>query len=192
MEVICIMDVSLEQIWGAVITTAVGIILRLIFMFVKEQREKRQQEEEHKNQIISELMKNNQELIDWKSDMANKNSQIEAQLTGLQDQMRRISENDLILMKDKILHVCGFFLSQGTITLAARENLTEMYRCYQHLGGNGTCKLVYEQTMALRVKDILLDNKAILDEEIRVEMKQYEKSRKKRKQSIPDTTEQNN
>lgn len=159
------MDVSLEQIWGAVITTAVGIILRLIVVFLKEQREKRQQEEEHKNQIISELMKNNQELIDWKSDIANKNAQIEAQLKDLYEQLQRITESDLILMKDKILHLCGYFINQGTITLAARENLTEMYKCYQHLGGNGTCKLVYEQTMALRVKDILLDKDEI-DEEL--------------------------
>lgn len=167
-------ELSLEQIWGAVITTAIGVLIRMILMFVKEQREKHQLEEEHKNQIIAELMKNNQELIEWKTETATKNAQIENQLTELREQMKRITESDLILMKDKILHLCGFFISQGTITLAARENLTEMYKCYQHLGGNGTCKLVYEQTMSLRVKDILLDNQEILDSEVNF----YERHRK--------------
>lgn len=174
-------DISWEQVWGVVITTIVAALIKILVSVIKEQRQRHLEEEERKNEILNSLMINNQELSKWKEEIDNHRSLVEEKLVHLGAQIQRITENDLILMKDKILHVCGFFISQGAITLAARENITDMYKCYQNMGGNGTCKLVYEQVMNLRIKDILLDNRELLDEDVKKEMTKNVSKPKRRK-----------
>ena len=178
-------ELSWEQIWGGIITVVLTTLVKVVFTFLKEQRDKHALEEQRKDEIIAALMKNNQELIEWKAAIDLRNAEIEKRLQALITQMEKITENNLILMKDKILHTCGFFIAQGTITLAARENIMDMYKCYQNMGGNGTCKLVYEQTMALHVKDILLDEQGIVDEQV---VTKHEKPRRKRKQSVTENS----
>jgi hypothetical protein len=72
--------------------------------------------------------------------------------------MERITDSDLILLKDRILQYCRYFINKGEISLGARENITEMYHCYEKMGGNGTGKLIYEQTMKLKINDLNVEN----------------------------------
>lgn len=181
-------ELSWEQIWGGIITVVLTTLVKVVFSFLKEQRDKHALEEQRKDEIINALMRNNQELIEWKSEIEARNIQIEQKLQSLGEQMKRITENDLILLKDKILHLCGFFITQGSITLAARENITEMYKCYQNMGGNGTGKLMYEQVMKLKVKDVILTEQEFLNQEVQKEMKSNGSKRKRKRKSI-DTPE---
>lgn len=178
-------ELSWEQIWGGIITVVLTTLVKVVFSFLKEQRDKHALEEQRKDEIISALMKNNKELIDWKAEIDLRNAEIEKQLQSLICQIGKITENDLILMKDKIIHTCGIFIAQGTITLTARENIMEMYKCYQNMGGNGTCKLVYEKTMQLKIKDILSDNE-LADDEIQKEVSTNVKPKTKRKRKSAD------
>ena len=177
-------ELSWEQIWGGIITVVLTTLVKVVFSFLKEQRNKHALEEQRKDEIINALMQNNKELIEWKAEIDERNIQIEKKLQSLGDQMKKITENDLILMKDKILQLCGYFITQGTITLAARENITDMYKCYQNMGGNGTCKLLYEQVMKLQLKDILVADQTFADIDLQKEMsKNGSKAKRKRKTS---------
>lgn len=158
------MDINWGEVWGVIITTVVVGLIKYMYTFLKELRKKHDQEQKTKNNIIDALMKNNSELVEWRKDIEEKNQRIEQELQSINQQVQKITHSDLILMKDRILQTCRYFLSKGYMTLSARENVTEMYQCYHNMGGNGTGKLVYEQAMTLPIKDIDISDGAIIVE----------------------------
>ena len=171
-------NVSWEQVWGAIITTLVATLLKIVFTFLKEQKKKHEEAEKHKNDIISALMKNNSELIAWRKDMDAKNQALEKELHHLNQQIKQITDSDLIILKDRILQSCRYFITKGYITVAARENITEMYNCYRKMGGNGTGKIIYEQAMELKIKDVMVSEDTFTVEEGEVNVKRTRRKRK--------------
>lgn len=152
------MDFSWEEIWGGLITTGLIGLAKVVFSFLREQKLKYEEEQEKKDQIISMLIENNKELMSWRKDIEKENNMLRDELRNINNKMERITDSDLTLLKDRILHSCRYFLNKGEISLGARENITEMYHCYERMGGNGTGKLIYDQTMKLKVSDINIDN----------------------------------
>lgn len=155
----------MEQIWGAIITTLVATLLKVVFTFLKEQKKKHEEAEKQKNDIISALMRNNEELTAWRGDMDVKNQTLEKELHHINQQIKQITDSDLIILKDRILQSCRYFITKGYITVAARENITEMYQCYRKMGGNGTGKIIYEQAMELKIKDVMMSEDTFTEEE---------------------------
>lgn len=49
----------------------------------------------------------------------------------------------------RLVQLCKGFLAQGYITTAQMEQLTEFYKLYTGLGGNGQAKVYYEKALAL-------------------------------------------
>ena len=91
-------------------------------------------------------------------DIEKENVLLRDELRNINHKMERITDSDLILLKDRILQSCRYFINKGEISLGARENITEMYHCYEKMGGNGTGKLIYEQTMKLKINDLNVEN----------------------------------
>ena len=52
----------------------------------------------------------------------------------------------------RLVQLCKGFLAQGYITTAQMEQLTEFYKLYTGLGGNGQAKVYYEKALALPPK----------------------------------------
>ena len=52
----------------------------------------------------------------------------------------------------RLVQLCKGFLSQGYITAAQMEQLSEFYKLYTGLGGNGQSKMYYEKAVALPLK----------------------------------------
>ena len=175
------LNISWEQIWGAIITTIVVTLIKIVFTFLKEQRKKREEEEEHKNAIIKALMDNNTELSNWKKDIDSKNQILEKELHHLNQQIKQITDSDLIILKDRILQSCRYFIGKGFITVAARENITEMYNCYKKMGGNGTGKIIFEQAMELKIRDIIIAEDTFTPEELEPILQSKHKSTKRKK-----------
>lgn len=53
----------------------------------------------------------------------------------------------------RLIQLCKRFLAQGYLTSAEMEQLTEFYKVYTGLGGNGQAKIYYEKAMALPLND---------------------------------------
>lgn len=49
----------------------------------------------------------------------------------------------------RLIQLCKGFLAQGYITTDQMEQLTEFYKLYTGLGGNGQAKVYYEKALAL-------------------------------------------
>lgn len=60
----------------------------------------------------------------------------------------------------RLIQLCKGFLAQGYITTSQMEQLSEFYKLYTGLGGNGQAKVYYDKTMELDLvnneEDILL------------------------------------
>ena len=54
---------------------------------------------------------------------------------------------------DKILYLTDKFMQRGCITTKEKRNLAALYEPYKALGGNGDCKLGYDDCMKLPVVD---------------------------------------
>lgn len=52
----------------------------------------------------------------------------------------------------RLVQLCKGFLAQGYITPSQMEQLTEFYKLYTGLGGNGQAKIYYEKAMDLTLK----------------------------------------
>ena len=52
----------------------------------------------------------------------------------------------------RLVQLCKGFLSQRYITTAQMEQLSEFYKLYTGLGGNGQAKMYYEKAVALPLK----------------------------------------
>lgn len=52
----------------------------------------------------------------------------------------------------RLVQLCKGFLAQGYITPAQMEQLTEFYKLYTGLGGNGQAKIYYDKAMMLDLK----------------------------------------
>ena len=67
----------------------------------------------------------------------------------------RLQKNDvtksalLALLHDRLYSACGYYLDRGWCGAEDKRNLEYMFRPYEKLGGNGTCKAMYNQCMAL-------------------------------------------
>ena len=52
----------------------------------------------------------------------------------------------------RLIQLCKGFLNQGYITSSQMEQLTEFYKLYTGLGGNGQAKIYYDKAMQLEFK----------------------------------------
>lgn len=52
----------------------------------------------------------------------------------------------------RLIQLCKGFLSQGFITPAQMEQLSEFYKLYTGLGGNGQAKIYYDRALQLPLK----------------------------------------
>lgn len=52
----------------------------------------------------------------------------------------------------RLVQLCKGFLNQGYITAAQMEQLSEFYKLYTGLGGNGSAKLYYDKAVQLPLK----------------------------------------
>lgn len=52
----------------------------------------------------------------------------------------------------RLIQLCKGFLRQGYLTTAQIEQLTEFYKLYTGLGGNGQAKIYYDKAMQLPLK----------------------------------------
>ena len=55
----------------------------------------------------------------------------------------------LALLHDRLYSACTFYLDRGWCSAEDKRNLEYMFRPYEKLGGNGTCKAMYNQCMSL-------------------------------------------
>lgn len=58
----------------------------------------------------------------------------------------------LAILHDRVYQACKHYIEQESIDVEDLKNLEHLYNAYAAMGGNGTCKQLYERVCALKFK----------------------------------------
>ena len=111
-------------------------------------------------------IKNYKQLLDEKDSEA-LDDQIEEKLNPIVEEVEKLREYirqvdqsethkmDLIIdsYKFRLVQLCKLYLKQGYMTQPQYDQLSEFFKLYSNLGGNGQAKEYYEKTMKLQIKE---------------------------------------
>lgn len=59
----------------------------------------------------------------------------------------------MALLHDRLYQACVMYIERSWCDVDDRRNLEYLYAPYKELGGNGTCKQLYEQCQLLPIKE---------------------------------------
>ena len=134
---------------GAFITAVVGSVvswLKGTYNMYAEKLKKR-------DEIIEELIQTRKEVESELEEQSRKLQEVQKSIRLFNKQMDLISHGGMSLLRDRIIQSCQNFIDRGSITLTARTNISELYKWYASLGGNGIGKYYYDKMMTLPVDD---------------------------------------
>ena len=63
-----------------------------------------------------------------------------------------IKQGLLSLLRFRINRLCYHIQEQGFITMDEKQDLDDMFKSYENLGGNGRTHMLYEETVKTKVK----------------------------------------
>lgn len=64
-----------------------------------------------------------------------------------------IEQAILAMLHDRLYQACIAYIERGWCDVEDKRNLEYLYAPYKELGGNGTCKQMYEQCQLLPIKE---------------------------------------
>lgn len=141
------MDIFLQIALPIITSILLGVVTGLITHFKKQAKQyqellKEQKEENWHKMIQSEL----EPLV---KEVASLQSQINTLASTGQDKI------DIILgsYKFRLIYLCKAYLRQGHLTEDQLEQLSEFYKTYHGLGGNGQAQEFYEKVLTLPIHD---------------------------------------
>lgn len=161
--------------WGTeIIFAATGVIVGLIIRYYAKKMTTKFEEyktlveeketQEIENQISNALEPVKNQLSSIQTDMQNKVDAalipIRSQIANLEVEIKETQTEELKHLSSirdayryRLMALCDQYLEQCYITPAQYRQLSEMYKIYTALGGNGQAKERYELTIKLPLKD---------------------------------------
>ena len=105
-----------------------------------------------KEQLFLEMLENQKKFISWQEEINRQNTEMKREIKSLQHGVDHICQGGLVLLRDRIIQSCRAFIERGSITITARNNIRDMYKCYHdEFGGNGDCEYFYDEMMNLPI-----------------------------------------
>lgn len=92
----------------------------------------------------------------------NKELEMEQERHKLAQQMDLLATAIQCMLRDKLLQSCRYYIKQGSIPLAVKVSLSNMYKAYTALHGNDVVTGVYHQMIDLKEDDNTCNNISIL------------------------------
>ena len=134
-------------LFGVLSAALIGLLSGIYTYFKKQINEYKKLLEEQDNEQI-------EELIDKKLEV------IVEEIEELRNYVMKISneEKDQIGLitssyRYRLIQLCKLYLKQGYMTQEQYDQLTEFYKLYSGLGGNGQAKEYYERAIKLDIHD---------------------------------------
>ena len=106
-----------------------------------------------RDRIITDLQITNEELQSELTEQNRKLQEVQRTISEFNKRMDLMAHGGMSLLRDRIIQSCQDFIERGSITLTARANISELYKWYSSLGGNGVGKYYYDKMLELPVDD---------------------------------------
>lgn len=161
--------------WGTEIIFAItGVIVGLVIRhYAKKMTSKfeeyktlvdEKETQEIENQIANALKPVQTQLTSLQSDMQNKVDAalipIRSQIANLEIELKETQSEELKHLSSirdayryRLIFLCEKYLEQGYMTTSEYKQLSEMYKIYTALGGNGQAKGMFEKTCQLPIHE---------------------------------------
>ena len=68
------------------------------------------------------------------------------------EEQKQIKKGLIAILHDRLFQSGMYFLNKGEITVTELDNMTEMYKAYNELGGNSTGTEIFERVQELTLK----------------------------------------
>ena len=159
---------ALEIFFGLVSAGALGFCKHLYSKNKKlEEMQKADQNRQYRQMILDEIEPIVDELTRLKTEISNVNNSAKTELTNFKNECEKEHETmyddlnniqneniknfNLIInsYKFRLIQLCKTHLRDGYISEADFEQITEMYKLYHGLGGNGQAQEYYEKVLKL-------------------------------------------
>ena len=107
---------------------------------------------EAKEKLFQDMLDNQKQFIAWQKEINKQNAEMRQELKELRESVNRIASGGLVLLRDRIIQTCRAFIERGKITITARNNIRDMYKCYHdEFNGNGDGEYYYNEMMGLPI-----------------------------------------
>ena len=107
---------------------------------------------DEKERVFNQLLDNYQKTVERQDKIVAHLEQLDKKMNDLEDKMANIAGGGLAILKDRIIQSCRYFIERGSIPLAEKTNIQDMYHYYHDIfGGNGTGQYYFELMMKLPV-----------------------------------------
>lgn len=105
-----------------------------------------------KEQLFTDVVENQKKFLMWQEEINKQNAEMRREIKELKAGVDSIAKGGLVLLRDRIIQSCRAFIERGSITITARNNIRDMYKCYHdEYGGNGDGEYYYSEMMSLPV-----------------------------------------
>ena len=157
--------------WGTeILFTITSVVLGLVIkhFWAEAKRYKQIAEEQEIKDIETQISNAIQPLKDQLNAIQKDNqNKIDAALIPIRTQVTRLEleikdtraeelkhlESIRMAYRYRLIVLCQRYLHQGFMTTDQYKQLTEMYKVYSALGGNGQAKEIFDKTCQLQIKD---------------------------------------
>ena len=137
-----------EQVIAMLATAVIGFFSGRL----QKMADKHGEEVERRERAFLEMRENQRRLLEWQAKMEEQNAKTHKELEHLRSEIKRISNGELVLLRDRIIQSCRTFIKRGRITITARNNIKSMYKSYHDdFGGNGDGEYYFCEMMKLTV-----------------------------------------
>lgn len=138
----------LSQYWPEVVLSLItaGALGTCKYAFNQMKNYKKLVEEKDQNDITNLIKKELEPIV--------------KEIQNLKDDINKIQETHSLQLSSivrsyrfRLIQLCKIYLDQEYITTSQFEQLSEFYKLYHDLGGNGQAKEYYEKTKELPIRD---------------------------------------
>lgn len=105
-----------------------------------------------KNEIIKTEQKATDSLLQFKKEEGLANQEIRETLNKVQDENEKNFNLIINSYKFRLIQLCKTHMRDGYISEHDFEQITEMYKLYHGLGGNGQAQEYYEKVLTLEIR----------------------------------------
>lgn len=141
------MDIFLQIILPIITSLLLGLVTGLLAHFKKQAKQYKDLLEEQKEENWHKMIQGELEPL------VKEAASLQAQINALRKEERE--QIDIILgsYKFRLIYLCKAYLRQGYLTEDQLEQISEFYKTYHGLGGNGQAQEFYEKVLTLPVHD---------------------------------------
>lgn len=143
-----------HEIWMLILAPLFSGLVGFLLCYVKYKAVNKVNDLDEKEKAFHLLVDNYEKMTTQMQAQAETNKKLQERLDELSTKLDNIAGGGVALLRDRIIQSCRVFIERGSITLAAKTNIQDMYYFYHDVfHKNSIGEYYYMEAMKLPVVD---------------------------------------